>query len=364
MNKDSKISSKQIKGLVVTAIIGVGVLSLPSSLSSIVGLDGWISIVLAGIIMVGIITIIVKIFQNLPGMNLFEVSRTTLGPIFSLIFQIILLLYMVVLLAYISRTLGEVIKAFLLEETPIEFIIFVFILVTSYIARCEIDVIGRMGYFIYPIILGFTIFLIVVTLPNADFSNLLPMFESDIKALPNGLMASIVSFAGFEILLFAIPYAEDKGQVLKSSLYAIGLVTIIYVTIFVTSAAQFGIDQLNRLPWATLSLVKQIDLPGLFLENLDGIVTTLWVLVVFGTLGPTYYSTGKILANLFKTKSHELFILPLIPIVYTISLLPQNQIEIQKNMTNVLNILTGMAIFIFPIIIFIISHFKNRRSNN
>ncbi len=364
MNKDTKISSKQIKGLVVTTIIGVGVLSLPSNLSNMVGLDAWIPIVLSGVIMVGMIIIIVKIFQYSSGMDIFEISRTALGPIFSVIYQIILLIYMIVLMAYVSRTLGEVIKAFLLEQTPIEVIIFVFILVTSYIARCEIDVMGRMGYFIYPIILGFIIFLIVVTLPNADFTNLLPMFQSDIKSLPGGLMTSVISFAGFEILLFAIPYAEDKDRVLKSSLSAIGLVTLIYLVIFITSAAQFGIDQLNRLPWVTLSLVKQVDLPGLFLENLDGIVTTLWVLVVFGTLAPTYFSSGKILANLFKTKRHELFILPLIPIVYTVALLPQNSIEIQKNMANALNILASISIFIFPIIICIISYFKYRRSSN
>lgn len=364
MNKDTKISSKQIKGLVVTAVIGVGVLSLPSVLSNIVGLDGWIPIILSGIIMAGMIVIIVKIFQYSSGMDIFEISRSTLGPVFSVIYQIILLIYMICVMAYVSRNLGEVIKSFLLDQTPIEVIIFIFILVTAYISRCEIDVMGRMGYFIYPIILGFIIFLIVVTLPNADFTNLLPIFESDIKALPSGLITSVISFAGFEILLFAIPYAEDKDRVLKSSLYAIGLVTIIYLVIFVASAAQFGLDQLNRLPWATLSLVKQIDLPGLFLENLDGIVTTLWVLVVFGTLAPTYYSSGKILANLFKTKSHELFILPLIPIVYTLALIPQNSIEIQKNMAKSLNILASIAIFIIPIIIFIMSHFKNRRSDN
>lgn len=362
MNKDRKISSKQIKGLVVTAVIGVGVLSLPSTLSRIVGLDGWIPIVLAGIIMLGIVAVISKIFQNSSGMDIFEISSTTLGPIISLVYQIIFLLYTIGLMAYISRSLGEVIKAFLLEQTPIEIIIFAFILVTSYISRCEIDVIGRMGYFVYPLILALGLFLIIVTLPNADFTNLLPMFESDIKKLPSGLMASILSFGGFEILLFAIPYGEDQGQVLKSSLYAIGIITLIYLSIFVTSASQFGIDQLNRLPWATISLVKEIDLPGLFLENLDGIVTTLWVLLVFGTLAPTYFSAGKILANLFKTKSHDLFMLPLIPIVFTIALIPQNDIEVQKILANLLNIMAGITLFVFPVIIFIISHFKNRRS--
>lgn len=364
MNKDTKISSNQIKGLLVTSILGVGVLSLPNNLGVIMGLDGWIPIIVAGILMVGMTLVIFKIFDYFPEKDIFEISKATLGTIISTIYQIILLFYMVILLAYVSRTLGEVIRAFLLEKTPIEVIIITFILVTSYISRCEIDVIGRMGFFIYPLILGFIVFLALVTLPNAKFENLLPMFQSDIKTLPTGLLASIISYGGFEILLFAIPYTEDKDKVFKSSLSAIGIITVIYLAIFIMATSQFGIDQLQRLPWPTLSLVKEIDLPGLFLENLDGVVTTMWVLVVFGTLSATYFSSAKILANLFKTKSHELFILPLLPIIYTISLIPQNSIELQKGMTKLLTYLAIVTIFIFPMIISIISHFKSRRYNN
>ena len=135
MNKDTKISSNQIKGLIITSVLGVGVLSLPNNLVVIMGLDGWIPIILAGILVVGMIFIIVKIFDYFPDKDIFEISKTTLGTIISTIYQIIFIIYTVILLAYISRTLGEVIRAFLLENTPIEVIIFAFILVTSYISR-------------------------------------------------------------------------------------------------------------------------------------------------------------------------------------------------------------------------------------
>ena len=364
MNKDTKISTKQIKGLLVTAIIGVGILSLPSQLANIVGLDGWMPLLISGIVMIAMISMIVKIFEYSPGLNIFEISRATLGPILSTIYQLIFSMYFIILLAFVARTLSEVIRAFLLAETPIEVIMFTFILVISYTARCEIDVIGRMGYLIYPIILGFVLFLVLVTLPTADFTNLLPIFQSDIKSLPKGFMTGIISYGSFEILLFAIPYAEKKKDIFKASLYAIVLVTVIYISMFLLTASIFGLEQLKRFPWATLSLVKEIDFPGLFLENLDGIVTTLWVLVVSGTIAPGYFSLAKVLANLFKTKSHELFILPLIPIIYTIALIPQDYIQLNQAMGNIANILSIIAIFFFPTLIFIISYFKSRRLNN
>lgn len=364
MNTKPKISTNQIKGLIVSTVIGVGVLSLPSELANAVGLDGWIPIILSGIIMVPIIIIMVKTFDYYPGMNLFEISEIILGPIFSILYQLIFLVYKIVLLAFVSRILGEVVKSFLLIATPIEVIIFTFILTTSYISRCEIDIIGRMGFFIYPIILGLTIFLVLVTLPTVDFTNLLPVFQSNIKSLPKGLKSAFLSFGSIEILLFAIPYAEERHKVLKASLIGVGIITLVYLSIYLMAASQFGIEHLKRLPWATLSLVKEVDLPGLFLENLEGVVMSLWVVVVFGTMAPSYYTAGKILANLTKTKSHELFILPLIPIIYTIALAPQSPIQLTKILGYILDVLGIVIILIMPVIMYMLAYLKMRRANN
>ncbi len=51
--KRNKISSIQIKALIITSVIGVGILSLPSDLALILNNDGWMAIVLGG----GLITI-------------------------------------------------------------------------------------------------------------------------------------------------------------------------------------------------------------------------------------------------------------------------------------------------------------------
>ena len=57
---------------------------------------------------------------------------------------------------------------------------------------------------IYPIILGFIIFLIFINLPNADFTNIYPLLDIEYKEIPRGIMAVIFSYAGYEILLLAL----------------------------------------------------------------------------------------------------------------------------------------------------------------
>ncbi len=42
----NKISNKQIKALIITIVIGIGILSLPSDVAMIMENDGWIGILI------------------------------------------------------------------------------------------------------------------------------------------------------------------------------------------------------------------------------------------------------------------------------------------------------------------------------
>ena len=227
MEKKHKISNQQIKGLVVSMMVGVGILSLPSAVANVMGNDGWIGILLGGILNVPFIIIINKIFQLYPDKDFFEIGRDVLSPVIFNIFLVGFLVYVILLASYVTRNFVEVIRVFLLDTTPTEIIIVTFILATSYIARSEIDIIGRAGYHIYPIIIGFAVFITVVSIPSADFTNLLPVFQSNIRLVPKGIGISFFSYVGFEILLLTIPYAEKKEKTLKYSLMALAIVTLI-----------------------------------------------------------------------------------------------------------------------------------------
>ena len=110
-------------------------------------------------------------------------------------------------------------------------------------------------------------------------------------------------------------------------------------------------------------MIKEIDLPGYFIENLDGVAMAFWVLVIFGTMGPAYYSAGKILSKLFNTKTHELFIIPLLPIIYIVSLIPQSLIQINHQMVAFVNYFAFFSIMVMPTVIYIVGRIKKGREN-
>jgi len=362
VEENSKISSRQIRALVVSTVVGVGVLTLPNKMALIMGNDGGIAILLGGLITILPIIFMNKIFELYPDKDFFQIGYELLGKWIFNIFLIIFLFYFIILISSITRSLAEIVKAFLLEITPTEVIILTFILASSYVARSDINIIGRVGYHIYPIIIGFIAILAIVTLLGVDFTNMLPLFQSDFKNLPRGVGVSFFSYIGFEILLFALPFVEDRKRTLQSSLIGIGIVILIYSIVFSISLSQYGLSQLQRQLFPTLALMKEVDLPGFFIENLDGFIMAMWVLVIFGTMGPAYYSAGTILSNLFTTKSHDLFILPLLPIIYIVSLIPQSLTRAELSFGKIINYTGLICIVILPTILYALGYYKLRRT--
>lgn len=361
MGENSKISSKQIRALVVTTVVGVGILGLPNKIAVLLGNDGWIAIILGGLATVPSIILMNKIFELYPNKDFFQIGYEVLGKWIFNIFLLIFLFYFIMFIAFITRNLAEIVKAFLLETTPTEIIIITFMLATAYTARSNINIIGRAGYHVYPIIIGFVILLTLISLTEVDFTNMLPAFQSNLKDIPKGVILTFGSYTGFEILLFVIPYAEDRKETLKYSLMGMGVITLIYTIIFVISLSQYGLHHLQRQLFPTLALMKEIDLPGFFLENLDGLVMAIWVLVISGTMTPVYYATGNILSNLFSTRVHDLFILPLLPIIYIVSLIPQNLIEVNSYMGKAIDYSGLICIVLMPAIIYCVGYYKVRK---
>lgn len=361
MRKNNQISSKQIRGLIVSTVVGIGIIRLPQKLAIILENDGWIAIILGGLLIVPIVIIINKIFKLFPDKNISEIGYEIYGDWICRFFLVIALIYFIAALGSLSRHLGEITKAFLLPDTPIEVIIIAFILCTSYISRCNIEVLGRASYHIYPFTLLFIILLNVLSIKSLDFTNILPIFQSSIKDIPKGTLTSFYSYSGFEILVFAIPYAEEKEKTLRASLSGLAIVIVIYLIFFIISLSQFGVHRLKSQSFPSLSVVKEIDLPGYFIENLDIFAVGVWILIIFATFASIYFMGGKVAADIFKLENHDLFILPLVPIIYMVSLMPNNMFELDEVLGKFTNYMGFIALIALPIVTYTVGHYKVRR---
>lgn len=355
-----KISHIQLRGLIVSIMIGVGVLSMPSPLVEHMGSDGWIAILMGGLLALLAFFLYYNIFRLYPDKDFFQIGRATVGKSIFNIFIAIFIAYNIVLLSLTIRTLGELIKIFILQTTPLEIIVLTFTITATYLASYEIDKISRASYFIYPIIILFTLITILVALPGSDISNLLPAFRTDMTGMIRGLGTTAFSFLGVEIVLLAIPYVEQKEKVFRTGVYAIGIVTAIYLLTFIMTLVNFSQEQIISQNYPVLVLIRQLDMPWLFLENLDGLVMSLWILVVFATIVPAYFAVGKYSSKLFTTKKHSYFILGVVPIIYFIAMMPENFIHLMEDLTYVFYIFGVLSALVIPLIILIVGLIRRK----
>lgn len=361
LDKNTKVSNSQITLFLISIMVGVGILSLPSALARELNNDGWILIIITSII-ASIITLIIAFLGRLfPRKTVVEFGKEILTAPVSDFFSIIFLIYFVGLSAFEVRLFAEVVKMFLLTQTPTEVIIITMLLTTTYIVRCGIEELVRMAMIIFPFVIIPTIAIFTFLLPDLDFTNLLPVFRFELSDMIQGIPVAFFSFIGFEFLLLFMAFSEKPKNLHKSGLIAIAVVTFIYLSAFFINLAQFGVDNLRHQLWPMLTLMKAIDIPGAFIENVDAVFMAIWVLAVFTSLGPALFGASLILSKLVRGKEHKYFVLPTIPISYYLSLVPDNLAVLYEYMDIFTNYIGTFIVVVVPIVLFIGALIKGRK---
>ncbi len=357
---NEKISNGQMFAIIINSTIGVGILSLPRLLAEGMGTDGWILVVISLVIVILLTLMITFTAKLFPGKTMVEFGRELVTTPISDIFSIIYFIYLVVFAAFVVRIFGEIVKMYLLSKTPIEFIIISMLFVVAYLSRGGIESIAKISVLLIPVILFPVLFMSFVLLPDMDFTNILPMFKFSIKDVTSNIIDVFFSFAGFEIILFYTAFVEKPNKAIKYNLVAVIIIAAIYLIVFLLALFTFGEIEITHQIWPSISLMETVDFPGAFIENVQGFFMAQWTLVIFSTLISFVFGASLILCKLFRANEQKYFVLPLIPIVYILSLIPDNIAASYDYVSQATYYLGTLAIIIIPILLFISVIIKKR----
>lgn len=360
IGKNNKITNIQTSVLMINTIIGVGILSLPNILAEKAGTLGWASVIASGLIVMALVYIITKLMEMYDGKTIFEISQELIGVPFTYIATAIFIIYSISISSFVIRIFGEVIKTLLLHSTPIHFVIITMLLTTSYIVRCGIETMARFTLIILPFFMIPIFIISLVLLPDLDYSNLMPMFRLDASKILKSIPYVFFSFSGFECLLVFMGYTTKTKASLKYNLLSIIAIIGMYLGYFIVSIARFGEEGLRIQIWPLLSLSKTVEFPSSFIENIDGVILAIWVLIVFTTLMSYLYFAALLISKILGAKEHKQFTLPIIPIVYVMSLVPQNIVQVYTKVDIFLYIFGGFTSILTPVFFFTLAKIKKK----
>jgi spore germination protein len=322
---DGEIGNREIMFAVPSMIIGVGVLTLPRHLAtSTSGSDGWISIIIGGILVSLFTWITATLAYRFPKQSFYDYSSRLIPKQLAFIITFAFSMHFMMFTAYEMRAVSFITKQYLLKQTPTEVIALVYLFVIIYAVSGERVGLFRLNLLFLPIILFITIIVSLMNLQLLEVENYYPIFQTPISGYAKATMDSFFSFAGFEILLFYIALMSKTDGAPKHACIGIGIVTILYLIVYLTSIGVFSNIVTRQILFPTIEMAKEIEVPGGFFERFEIIFFTIWIMALFNTTALAYDAAIIALNSLFKKLTKVMIVFALAPIIYIAGMLPQD----------------------------------------
>lgn len=355
IRNNDNISPYQLAMIIIMTIIGVSVFNIVHIIAKYGGNDGWIIIAAFGIAHIFIAFLFVKLNSRFPGKTFPEYIQEIIGVIPGKLLVFLISCYIMLNLSYEVREFTEVAKMFLLQRTPSEIIILSLILVCVYVVRGGVESVGRLVEITFPILFIPFFLVLIPGLPNTDISNLLPVGSDMLTKLQQMLPNAPRAFRGIEYILFYIGFMEKPQRAYKPVAWGLIFVTGFYTLVSIIGLSAFGVKSATKAIWPLLLYIRNISIPGLFIERLDGIILSLWVITVFTTIVTGFFIVTYSLSEIFNTKEQKQYALPMMIIIYYLALQPAGLAALYQWGDWIFKYISSTFIYIVPIVVLMIA---------
>ena len=307
IEKRFQVSSFLVLYLITSVQIGVGVLGFQPILLD-AGNDGWLAILLAGLMVHIVIWMLYKLLKNGKG-DLIDVHKQAYGKWLGHFFSIVVMFYFIFTAITVLRSYIEVIQVWVFPSLPTWSLVLVFIMLTYYVVMGGFRTVAGISFFSM-VLPAYLLLTFLFPIKFAKWENLAPLFTLDILPLFSASMNMTLSYMGFSTLLIFYPFIE-KGE--KSQKWAhIGtlLTTFVYVFIEVISTIYYSQDLLKEVTWPTLGLWKIVELP--FVERFEYIGISSWLIVILPNITLLIWAASRIGKRVFGFQQKYVLVITLL----------------------------------------------------
>lgn len=328
---DEQITGNEFMIALPSMMIGVAVLSLPSELAKVTLFsDGWVSIVLSGIIFTFFSILAVKLATLFPEQSFLSYTSFLVTKPVAIVLTILHVVIGLVLSAYSVRTVAYISQTYLFDHTPVEVLTLLFLLVVVYAVSGSRAGVFRLNILFFPIILVTFLFVWVFNIKWFESANFLPLFQSSVKDYMKGIVKTYDVFVGFGIVLFYVSVIKQPKNLTKKVVIGVSVSIIFYLMIFLLSIGVFGNIVSANLSYPMIELAKRVEIPGGIFERNEALFFTIWIMTIFNTVAIAYDVAVLLLTSIFKQMNKKILTFILSPIVYYLAMFLQRVDQAQK----------------------------------
>lgn len=354
LTNNDRITSWQMVLVFIMGINATGILTMPRVFYASTGPDGWVALIIQHVALFIGMAITIILGRRFPDQTFVEYNQQIVGKLLGTIITITAGVFWVLISARIVRVFADIIKVFILVETPVEVMILSMLLVSVYITRHGLEPIARMAELLFPLMVIAILLVTFFALWNIDKLNLLPIFGAGVwPSIVAGLKASFFDLQMKVSFLLLLPFLLKPRNALKISALALSIDLAFRVTIFLVTVGVFGGYVLDFF-WPVAMLAKFVEIPGEVFARLEMIFLGFWIGVTLSSLLIHMYLASLSFARLFKLRESSMLTLPLLPIIFIISLIPPNVMDVEI-LDTIEGVLGGILFWIVPTILLVIA---------
>ncbi len=302
------ISDKQGITLVVLYILGS---SLILAIGAEAGNDVWLSLIIAIFFAIPVLLVYARLHALFPDKNIFDISKYVYGRLFGNLINLLFTWFALHLGSLVLRNFVEFITIVGLPETPDLVPASNLILLTIWVVKEGIEVLGRWGEFFVLVSITLLLFAFILLTPQMDSTNLLPILYNGIKPVIGGAFA-IFAFPFVELVTFMMVFSSLKNRQSSYKIFLIGLLIggfVLLVTV-ITDLLILGADNYSELYFPLYMSISKINV-GNFLQRLEIIAAVTFLIGGFVKISICLMGVCNGFVNILGSKDYRFIVTPL-----------------------------------------------------
>src|SRR5690625_1842693 len=196
MNGIKKISNVQLFFILIHSQIGIGIITLPNEVFMKGKTDGWLSVLLAAVIILIVILLFGFIISHFPSLNLYDVTLVIFGRWVGRLIILLYIFYFITLGGIFLSKFALILKSWMLPLTPKWLLIILLLMLVIYSVNDNLQTIASI-FIISSLVMVVYLCFTMYALKDANLTYILPVGEDGLKPILKGIPTSTYSFQGF-----------------------------------------------------------------------------------------------------------------------------------------------------------------------
>jgi spore germination protein KB len=307
MMSDGVISVKQGVSMIAMYILGTTFLVAPGIEA---GQDIWIAYLASMVLSIAVACMYARILGHMPGKDFFGILEGMLGRPLSLIFYILIAIYLFQHASYVLRHFAEYINVAALPGTPLPVSLLSMGLLCALAVFYGIEVLGKWSEWFLIIIATFIIVAMLLLTQDMDLNNLRPVLERGFAPVAKGIWALLsFPFTQTVAFLYILPPARNRREPYRIFLLGLLLGGALLFVPFLSNVLVLGVKSVARLYYPSFSTLAIIRI-GNFIQRLEIVATTVFMIAVFLKATVLLMGLFRALSGILKLKDANFILIP------------------------------------------------------